>query len=121
MKDTTDQNLNGLTVGSLAVIGAGGGAGASDLRAPACSTRFDSKKWCPRAESNCHSRFRKPVLYPIELPGQSFDKLRIYLGIVWKPVSSVNVLPSQSVGSVGAVDPGLAAPRNGPGGRIDPP
>ena len=47
MKDTTDQNLDGLTVGSLAVIGARGGAGASDLRAPACSTPFDSKKWCP--------------------------------------------------------------------------
>ena len=47
MKDTTDQNLSGLTVGSLGTIGAGGGAGASDLRAPACSTRFDIKEWCP--------------------------------------------------------------------------
>lgn len=35
------------------------------------SRAFKSRYWCPRPDLNRDARFRKPLLYPVELRGQT--------------------------------------------------
>ncbi len=37
---------------------------------------FDENSACPRAESNCRTRFRKPMLYPLSYGGERLESYR---------------------------------------------